>query len=158
MESKKGNIGHRKRIKGLGFLHVILSPKSCNGTSAYIPRLEESIQSVVLLPQQKSSIHLNFLIVKSEFVGFLCTAKFYVHTSAKKRMSSTLWLFSQRIWNLHMLLKVKSLEIRYILTWKMLLSIWSIVLPKNPKNFSLIWFWKIQKYECLWSFDKILTF
>ena len=97
MESKKGNIGHRKRIKGLGFLHVILSPKSCNGTSAYIPRLEESIQSVVLLPQQKSSIHLNFLIVKSEFVGFLCTAKLYVHTSKKTYEFSTMVVFPENL-------------------------------------------------------------
>ena len=29
-------------------------------------------------------MNLNFLIVKSEFVGFLCTAKLYVHTSKKK--------------------------------------------------------------------------
>ena len=54
--------------------------------------------------------------MKSEFVGFLCTAKLYVHTSKKNRMSSALWLFSQAFWNLQLLLKVKSLEIRYVST------------------------------------------
>ena len=42
-------------------------------------------------------------------------------------------------------LKVKSLKLRYLLTWKMLYGVWSNICKKKPQKLKfLLWFWRLQ--------------